>query len=95
MREVMDLIEMQVNESSEQEQLRDFFDAVVFVATKYKSVALGAALFYELSPEKKIEYFNNYLITIWEHHSRVSSNGTDDILRRWRNADDPITHALR
>lgn len=51
-----------------EDDLRQIYDGLVFIASKYRSGNLGAAAFYHLVYEDKIAYFNKVILPIYEAH---------------------------
>ena len=48
--------------------LRIIFDGVISIASKLRSTSIGGALFYGLSYEDKVRYFNEIVLPIYVKH---------------------------
>jgi hypothetical protein len=66
--ELLENIEYFEENAITNDDLREVYDGMIFMASKGRSASLGAALVYALQGEDKISYFNKTIIPMWEKH---------------------------
>ena len=77
-------------DSLSQTDIRAIFDGVLWMSSNLRRTNLGAALFYSLSNEDKIEYFNKFVIPLYQQHKLPIPGKPpygpfqDDVKKLWR-----------
>lgn len=83
----------QSEDDIDQSSLREIYDGIAFIASKYRSTNLGAALFNNLPFEDKLTYFNEKIIPLYRKHNlpirgkRPYGDFQDDVRKMWSDIE--------